>query len=107
PIASLGLQHKVSPGRLSTGVQDLDAMLGKKGYFRGSSILVSGSAGTGKTSLAGYFADAACRRRETALYFAFEESAAQIVRNLQSIDLELEPFLRKGLLQVHAARPTP
>jgi circadian clock protein KaiC len=106
PIASLGLQHRVSPGRLSTGVADLDEMLGSKGYFRGSSILISGSAGTAKTSLAGYFADAACRRRESALYFAFEESAAQIVRNLGSIGLNLEPWLRKGLLQVHAARPT-
>jgi circadian clock protein KaiC len=106
PIASLGLQHRVSPGRLSTGVPDLDEMLGKKGYFRGSSILISGSAGTGKTSLAGYFAGEACRRRESALYFAFEESAAQIVRNLRSIGLDLEPWLRKGLLQIHAARPT-
>lgn len=107
PIASLGLQHRVSPGRVSTGVPDLDQMLGGgKGYFRGSSILVSGSAGTAKTSLAGYFADAACRRRERALYFAFEESAAQIVRNLRSIGLDLEPWLRKGLLQLHAARPT-
>jgi circadian clock protein KaiC len=106
PIASLGLQHRVSPGRLSTGVPDLDEMLGRKGYFRGSSILISGGAGTGKTSLAGYFAEAACRRRESALYFAFEESAAQIVRNLGSIGLNLEPWLRKGLLQIHAARPT-
>jgi circadian clock protein KaiC len=106
PIASLGLQHRVATGRLSTGVPDLDGMLGEKGYFRGSSILVSGSAGTGKTSVAGYFADAACRRGESSLYFAFEESAAQIVRNLRSIGLDLEPWLRKGLLQVHAARPT-
>ena len=106
PIASLGLQHRVSPGRLSTGVPDLDAMLGGKGYFRGSSILVSGGAGTGKTSLAGYFVDAADRRGESALYFAFEESAAQIMRNLRSIGLDLEPRLRKGLLQIHAARPT-
>jgi len=106
PITSLGLQHRIFTGRLSTGVPDLDTMLGGKGYFRGSSILVSGGAGTGKTSLAGYFADAACRRGESALYFAFEESAAQIVRNLRSIGLDLEPWLRKGLLQVHAARPT-
>jgi len=96
----------VSAGRLSTEVQGLDEMLGGKGYLRASSILVSGSAGTGKTSLAGYFADAACRRGESALYFAFEESAAQIVRNLRSIGLNLEPWLRKGLLQIHAARPT-
>jgi circadian clock protein KaiC len=106
PITSLGLQHRVSAGRLSAGLPGLDEMLGGKGYFRGSSILVSGSAGTGKTSLAGYFVDAACRRGESALYFAFEESAAQIVRNLRSIGLDLEPWLEKELLHVHAARPT-
>jgi len=106
PITSLGLQHSVSPSRLSTGVPDLDEMVGGKGYFRGSSILVSGTAGSGKTSLAGYFAEAACRRREPALYFAFEESVAPITRNLRSIGLALERCLRKGLLQIHAARPT-
>lgn len=106
PLTSLGLQHRVSTGRVSTGVPDLDDMLDGKGYFRGTSVLVSGSAGTGKTSLAGYFADAACRRGESALHFAFEESAAQIVRNLRSIGLDLEPWLRKGLFQVQAARPT-
>jgi circadian clock protein KaiC len=106
PITSLGLQHRVAPGRLSTGVPDLDGMLGGKGYFRGSSILVSGSAGAGKTTVAGYCAEAACRRRESCLYFAFEESADQIGRNLRSIGLDLEPALRKGLLHVHAARPT-
>jgi circadian clock protein KaiC len=106
PIASLGLQHEVSAGRLSSGVPDLDAMLGGKGYFRGSSILVSGSAGSGKTSLAAYFVDAACRRGESALYFAFEESTAQIARNLRSIGLDLDPWLKKDLLQIHAARPT-
>jgi circadian clock protein KaiC len=106
PITSLGLHHRVAAGRLSTGVPDLDGMLGGRGYFRGSSILVSGSAGTGKTSLAGYFVDAACRRGESSLYFAFEESGAQIVRNLRSIGVDLEPWLGKGALQIHAARPT-
>ena len=106
PIASLGLHHRVGSGRLSTGVPDLDKMMGGKGYFRGSSILVSGSAGTGKTSLAGYFVNAACLRGESSLYFAFEESGAQIMRNLRSIGLDLEPSRRKGLLEVHAARPT-
>src|SRR5689334_6497386 len=103
PIASLGLEHKVSGGRLSTGVTALDEMLGGKGYLRSSSILVSGSPGTGKTSLAGYFVDAACRRGESALYFAFEEPSAQIERNLASIGLDLRRWLRKGLLQIHAA----
>src|SRR5436190_330937 len=106
PITSLGLEHSVSPSRLSSGVPDLDAMLGGKGYYRGSSILVSGSAGSSKTSLAGYFADAASRRGESSLYFAFEESPAQIVRNLRSIGLDLEPSLKKDVLQIHAARPT-
>ena len=81
-------------------------MLGGKGYFRGSSILVSGMAGSGKTSVAAYFADAACRRGESALFFAFEESPAQITRNLRSIGLDIEPWLRKGLLQIHANRTT-
>lgn len=106
PITSLGLQHRVSASRVSSGVAELDEMLGGKGYFRESSVLVSGTAGTGKTSLAGYFVDAACRRGESALYFAFEESAAQITRNLRSIGLDLAPWLRKGLLRVHSARPT-
>src|SRR6185503_10991301 len=87
-------------------IQDLDDMLGRKGYFRGSSILVSGSAGAGKTTLAAYCVDAACRRGESALYFAFEESTAQIARNLRSIGLDLEPWMANGLLQIHAARPT-
>jgi circadian clock protein KaiC len=106
PISSLGLEHRVSRSRLSSGVPDLDAMLGGKGYFRGSSILVSGGAGTGKTSVASYLAESACRRGESALYFAFEESEAQILRNLQSIGLRFAPWLSKGLLHIHAARPT-
>jgi circadian clock protein KaiC len=107
PITSLGLvDHRVPAGRLSSGVSDLDEMLGGKGYYRGSSILVSGSAGTGKTSLGAYFADSACRRGESTLYFAFEESAAQILRNLGSIGLRVAPWLSKGTLQLHAARPT-
>lgn len=81
-------------------------MLGGKGYFRGSSILVSGSAGTGKTSMAGHFVDGACRRGEAALYFAFEESAAQIARNMRSIGLDLGRWTGNGSLQVHATRPT-
>ena len=106
PIASLGLQHRVSTSRVSSGVEGLDGMMGGKGYFRQSSILVSGTAGAGKTSLAGYFADAACRRGESALFFAFEESPAQIVRNLRSIGLDLAPWIRKGLLQIHSVRTT-
>ena len=81
-------------------------MLGGQGYYRGSSILVSGTAGTGKTSLAAHFADAACRRGEKCLYFAFEESQGQMVRNMRSIGIDLEPWIKQGLLHFHAARPT-
>lgn len=106
PITSLGLQHAVSTSRVSAGVPGLDELLGGKGFFRGSSILVSGTAGTGKTSVAAYFADAACRRGEPALFFAFEESPAQIARNLRSIGLDIEPWIEKGLLQIHSTRTT-
>ena len=92
--------------RISTGVAALDEMLGGKGYYRGSTILVSGTAGTGKTSLAAHFVDAACRRGERCLYFAFEESPQQIVRNMRSIGIDLEPWVAAGLLQFHADRPS-
>ncbi len=106
PITSLALEHTASTERISSGVPLLDAMLGGEGYYRGSSILVSGTAGTGKTSFAAHFADAACRRGERCLYLAFEESQAQLVRNMRSIGLDLEPWLRKGLLHFYAWRPT-
>ncbi len=106
PITSLGLDHEAPPGRVSTGIKELDDMLGGKGYYRGSSILLSGTAGTGKSSLAAAFVDAACRRGEHCLYFAFEESANQILRNMQSIGIDLAPHVKKGLLTFHVARPT-
>jgi circadian clock protein KaiC len=106
PVTSLGLQHEASEERVSTGVARLDAMLGGRGYYRGSSILVSGTSGTGKTSLAAHFADAACRRGERCLYFAFEESQSQAVRNARSIGLDLRPWIDGGLLRFHATRPT-
>ena len=106
PISSLGLAHDVSSARISTGVPRLDAMLAGKGYYRGSSVLVSGTAGTGKTSLAAHFVDAASRRGERSLYFAFEESPQQIIRNMRSIGLDLEPWTKKNLLRYHASRPT-
>lgn len=81
-------------------------MLGGKGYYRGSSVLISGSAGTGKTSLAAHFADAACRRSERCLYFAFEESESQVLRNMLSIGIDLEQWVKKGLLKYQADRPT-
>ncbi|MBT1072843.1 circadian clock protein KaiC [Pelotalea chapellei] len=106
PISSLGLDHPASTERISSGVSRLDTMLGGKGFYRGSSILVSGTAGTGKSSLAAHFADAACRRGERCLYFAFEESQNQIVRNMRSIGIDLEQWVHKGLLIFLNNRPT-
>jgi len=104
PVTSLGLQHAVSVERVSSGVPRLDMMLGSEGYFRGSTVLVSGTAGSGKTSLAAHFAAAACQRGERCLYFAFEESPGQLLRNMRSIGIDLEPYMKKGLLQFHASR---
>ena len=106
PITSLGLRHAASTERISSGIASLDEMLGGKGFYRGSTVMVSGTAGTGKTSIGSQFVDAACRRGEKCLYFAFEESPGQILRNMRSIGLELEPWVKKGLLQFHAVRAT-
>jgi len=106
PITSLGLRHIVTNERISTGIPRLDAMLGEKGYYRASSVLISGSAGTGKTSFASHFADAACRRGEKCLFFAFEESESQVIRNMRSIGIDLEQWVKNGLLIYHADRPT-
>ena len=106
PVTSLRLEHEVSNERVSSGIARLDQMLGGHGYYRGSSILISGTAGSGKTSVAAHFADAACRRGEKCLYFAFEESQSQMVRNMRSIGTDLEPWIKQGLLHFHAARPT-
>lgn len=106
PITSLGLNHRVSNERVSSGIPRLDTMLGGKGYYRGSSILVSGTAGTGKSSVAVQFANASCQRGERCLYVASEESPLQIVRNMLSIGTNLQPWLDKGLLRFQAVRPT-
>lgn len=106
PITSLLLDAEVSSQRISSGIPALDKMLGGKGFFRGSSILVSGTAGTGKTSIAAYFANASCLRKERCIYFAFEESPQQIIRNMHSIGIDLKTHMDKGLLEMHAARPT-
>jgi circadian clock protein KaiC len=106
PITSLGLGHIVSNKRVSSGIPELDKMLEGKGYYRGSSILVSGTAGVGKTSVAAHFAEAACKRGERVLYFCFEESPNQLMRNMRSIGIKLEHWVNKGLLQFQAARPT-
>jgi circadian clock protein KaiC len=106
PVTSLQLIHRATSERISTGLDWLDDMFGGQGYFRASSVLVSGGAGTAKTTLAAYFLDAACRRGERAICFQFEESPAQYVRNMRSIGLNLNRWVKKGLLQIHAARPT-
>jgi circadian clock protein KaiC len=106
PITSLLLDSEASSQRISSGIPALDKMLSGKGFFRGSSILVSGTAGTGKTSIAAYFANASCQRKERCIYFAFEESPQQIIRNMLSIGIDLKAHIDKGLLEMHAARPT-
>ena len=106
PITSLALNHKVSGERIATGIPRLDAMLGGKGFFRGSSILLTGTPGTGKTIISANFAQAAGRRGERVLFFSFEESPDQIIRNMHSIGLRLEPLVKKGLLRFHSARPS-
>ena len=106
PVTSLGLKHKVSRERVSTGIERLDAMMAGQGVYRGSTVLISGTAGTGKSSLVAHFVDAACRRGEKCLYFAFEESPDQIVRNMESIGLHLQQHVESGLLRFEASRPT-
>lgn len=106
PITSAGMDHLASNDRVSSGIASLDDMLGGKGFFRGSSVLVSGTAGTGKTSIAAHFASASCERGERCLYFSFEESAGQLTRNMKSIGVDLGRCTEKGLLRIYSARPT-
>lgn len=106
PVTSLHLEKEVQTNRISSGISGLDMMLGGKGFFRGSSILVSGTAGTGKTSIAAYFAAESCKRGEKCIYFSFEESPKQIVRNMRSIGLDLQQYVDNGTLMFHASRPT-
>ncbi|HJR63467.1 MAG TPA: circadian clock protein KaiC [Gemmatimonadaceae bacterium] len=106
PITSAGLEHPVSTERVSIGIPELDAMLGGAGLYRGSSVMLTGSAGTGKTIIGAHFVDAACHRGERALFFSFEESPEQILRNLRSVGLDLAPHIERDLLRFHAARPS-
>ena len=106
PITSLGLSHKAPTEHVSSGILRLDTMLNGRGFYRGSSILVSGTAGTGKSTLGAHFIEAACARGEKALFFAFEESQDQIIRNMRSVGIDLERFVKKGLLKFHNARPS-
>ena len=106
PITSAGLNHHVSDEYVSTGIKRLDSMLDGTGFYKGSSILVTGNAGTGKSSFAAQFVDAACERGEKCIYLAFEESPEQIIRNMRSIGIDLGQWVDKGLLKFHATRPT-
>lgn len=106
PVTSIKLQGKVVNQRIGTGIPSLDLMFGGKGIFKGSSMLITGTAGTGKTSIAASFANASCIRKERCLYFAFEESADQIIRNMHSISIQLDGHVKKGFLRFHAAKPT-
>jgi circadian clock protein KaiC len=105
-VTGLSLEYRAPDERISSGIKGLDAMLGGKGYFRGSTILVSGTAGSGKTSFATAFVTAACRRRERGIYFAFEESASQLSRDMRSIGMDLEHWGSSGHLLIRAIRPT-
>ena len=106
PITSVGLECAASTEHISSVIAQLYAMLRGGGFFRGSTILVSGGAGAGKTSVAAHFVRAGCERGERVLYFAFEESREQIIRNMRSIGIDLAPWMERGLLQFHAARPS-
>lgn len=105
PITSLGLTHAASRERISTGIARLDEMFGGAAYYKGSTILLSGPAGTGKTSAAVHLVRSACERNERVLYFAYEESPAQLARNMRSIGFDLDAYMGKGLLRVHPSRP--
>jgi circadian clock protein KaiC len=106
PITSMQLRHEAGNERIGSGIPGLDDMLGGAGYYRGSSILISGSAGSGKSSITAHFAEAVCRAGERCLYFAFEESEHQMYRNMGSIGLDLKRRTDSGLLRIHAARPS-
>jgi circadian clock protein KaiC len=106
PLSSIRLDHKVSKDRISSGVKDLDMMLEGRGFYKGSSILVSGTSGSGKSTLATHFANETCRSGKRALYIAFEESSSQVTRNMRSVGINLDQYFKKGLLEFRAWRPT-
>jgi circadian clock protein KaiC len=106
PVTSLGLDHEVSDEIISSGVQGVDEMLGKGGLYKGSTILITGTAGTAKTTFASSFAHETCKKNEKCLYFAFEESEQQLLRNMKQVGLDLQPHIEKGILQIYASRPT-
>lgn len=105
PMTAIGLDHPVSAERIPSGVPELDEMLGGRGYYRGTTVLVSGTAGVGKTSLAAHLADVTARRKERCIYFAFEESQAQLMRNMRSIGIDLAPHVKSGRVRFESSRP--
>lgn len=106
PITTSNMDYEVSDERVTSGVKELDEMLGGQGYYRGSTVLLSGTAGTGKTSLSAQLADATCQAGEKCLFFSFEESPAQILRNMKTVGINLQRHLRSGLLQFQSSRPS-
>ncbi|HEY3421148.1 MAG TPA: circadian clock protein KaiC, partial [Methanomassiliicoccales archaeon] len=106
PISSLGLMAKATNARISTGIRDLDSMMEGKGYYKGSTVLITGQAGTGKSSFGVEFLNSVCKNGKRALLVTFEESSSQIIRNMRSIGIDLEPMVEKGLLNIYADRPT-
>jgi circadian clock protein KaiC len=106
PVTSLNLKHEVSNDIISSGVAGLDEMLGKQGFYKGSTILITGTAGTAKTTFSSSFVNETCKRNERCLFFAFEESEKQLLRNMNQVGLDLEPHIKKGLLKIHSSRPT-
>ncbi len=106
PVTSIGLAQIASNERVPTGISDLDDMLGAKGFYKGSSVLLGGGAGTGKTSISAHFAEAACRRGERCSFFSFEESPSQLTRNMRSLGIDLQPWIDSGALRCHSARPS-
>ncbi len=106
PITSLKLEHKTFTEIVSTGLPGLDNLFANHGYYKGSSTLITGSAGTAKTTLAAYFALSSCKRKEKVLYFSFEESPEQLLRNMRSVGIKMEQYVKSKLLHIHASRPS-
>jgi circadian clock protein KaiC len=106
PVTSLGLKHKISNELISTGLEDLDNLFSTSGVFRGTSTLITGSAGTAKTTFSSYFALGSCLRREKTLFFSTEESPDQVIRNMRSLNINLKPYIQSGLLTIHSSRPS-
>ena len=106
PVTSLQLEHEAPSEYVPTGIERLDNMLGGNGFYKGSSVLVTGASGTGKSSVGAQFAENICKSGKKCLIFAFEESPKQIIRNMRSIGIDLQPWVDKGLLKFHATRPT-